>query len=101
MHSPLRSGARGAVASPAASSTSWSTALDGTGRPGILARRPYHGCGFALDCGSGGSRLWWHGNPSTLPSWTHEDTSLHARERDRSPEERRPRRLTAAMMRLI
>ncbi len=38
--------------------------------------------------------------PSTLPSWTHEDTSVHARERDRSPEERRPRRLTAAVMRL-
>ncbi len=39
----MRSGARGAVASPAASSTSWPTALDGTGLPGILARRPYHG----------------------------------------------------------
>ncbi len=37
---------------------------------------------------------------STLPSWTHEDTSVHARERDRSPEERSPRRLTAAVMRL-
>ncbi len=38
--------------------------------------------------------------PSTLPSWTHEDTSVHARERDRSPEKRRPRHLTAAVMRL-
>ncbi len=37
---------------------------------------------------------------STFPSWTHEDTSVHARERDRSPEERRPQRLTAAVMRL-
>ncbi len=44
-HSPLGSGARGSAASPAASSTSWPTALDGTGRPGILARRPSHGCG--------------------------------------------------------
>ncbi len=32
--------------------------------------------------------------PSTLPSWTHEDTSVHARERDQSPEERRPLGLT-------
>ncbi|KAL0166218.1 hypothetical protein M9458_038062, partial [Cirrhinus mrigala] len=30
-------------------------------------------------------------DPSTLPSWTHEDTSVHARGRDRSPEERRAR----------
>jgi len=39
------------VASPAASSTSWPTSLDGTGRPGILARRPYHGCGFVWSAG--------------------------------------------------
>ncbi len=38
--------------------------------------------------------------PSTLPFWTHKDTSVYARERDRSLEERRPRRLTAAVMRL-
>ncbi len=38
--------------------------------------------------------------PSTLPSWTHEDTSVHARGRDRSPEERRTRHITAAVMRL-
>ncbi len=37
---------------------------------------------------------------STLPSWTHEDTSVHARGRDRSPEERRTRHITAAVMRL-
>ncbi len=55
---------------------------------------------FRLDCGSGGSCFWRHENPSTLPSWTHEDTSVHARERDRSPEERRPLGLTAAVMRL-
>ncbi len=60
---------------------SWPTALDGTGRPGILARQPYRGCCFRLDRGSGGSRLWPHGSPSTLPSWTHEDTSVHARKR--------------------
>ncbi|KAL0151735.1 hypothetical protein M9458_052961, partial [Cirrhinus mrigala] len=29
--------------------------------------------------------------PSTHPSWTHEDTSVHARGRDWSPEERRAR----------
>ncbi len=39
-------------------------------------------------------------DPSTLPSWTHEDTSVHARGRDRSPEERRNRHITAAVMRL-
>ncbi len=38
--------------------------------------------------------------PSTLPSWTQEDTSVHARGRDRSPEERRTRHITAAVMRL-
>ncbi len=38
--------------------------------------------------------------PSTLPSWTHEDTSVHARGRDRSPEERRTRHITAVVMRL-
>ncbi len=38
--------------------------------------------------------------PSTLPSWTHEDTSVHAQGRDRSPEERRTRHITAAVMRL-
>ncbi len=37
---------------------------------------------------------------STLPSWTHEDTSVHARGRDRSPEERCTRHITAAVMRL-
>ncbi len=39
-------------------------------------------------------------DPSTLPSWTHEDTSVHAQERDRSLVERRTRHLTAAVMRL-
>ncbi len=38
--------------------------------------------------------------PSTLPSWTHEDTSVHARGRDRSLEKRRTRHITAAVMRL-
>ncbi len=38
--------------------------------------------------------------PQPLPSWTHEDTSVHARGRDRSPEERRTRHITAAVMRL-
>ncbi len=39
-------------------------------------------------------------DPSTLPSWTHEDTSVHARGIDRSPEERRTRHITAAVTRL-
>ncbi len=39
-------------------------------------------------------------DPSLLPSWTYEDTSVHARGRDRSPEERRTRHITAAVMRL-
>ncbi|KTF85341.1 hypothetical protein cypCar_00033554 [Cyprinus carpio] len=47
-----------------------------------------NGCGSHPDRGSGSSRLWWRGNPSTHPSWTHEDTSVHARGRDWSPEER-------------
>ncbi len=53
----------------------------GLKRPGILARQPCTGAAVA---------------PSTLPSWTHEDTSVHARGRDRSPEERRTRHITAA-----
>ncbi len=43
------------MAYPAASSTSWPTALDWAGRPGILARQPYHGCGSRPDSGSGSS----------------------------------------------
>ncbi len=54
-------------------------------QPGILARQPSHGCGTRR---------------STLPPWTHKDTSVHARGRDRSPEERRTRHITAAVMRL-
>ncbi len=38
--------------------------------------------------------------PSTLPSWTHEDTSVHAQGRDQPPEERCARHITAAVMRL-
>ncbi len=50
---------------------------------------------------SAGAVLVQTAGSSTLPSWTHdEDTSVHAQERDRSPEERRPLRLTAAVMRL-
>ncbi len=54
-------------------------------RPGILARQPSSGC---------------RTRRSTLLSWTHEDTSVHARGRDRSPEERRTRHITAVVMRL-
>ncbi len=43
------------MAYPAASSTSWPTALDGADRTGILARRPYHGCRSRPDSGSGSS----------------------------------------------
>ncbi len=45
--------------SPAASSTSWPTALDGTGLTRVL---------FLPYSESGCSRLLWHGSPSTLPS---------------------------------
>ncbi len=45
--------------------------------------------------GSSSSRLWLHGSLSTLPTWTHEDTSAHARGINRSPEERRSRHITA------
>lgn len=73
----------------AAASLSLAAALVGDGRPGILARRPCIRVRFPS-----GSRVrqltsWWRGSPSTHPSWTHEDTSVHARGRDRSPEERR------------
>ncbi len=54
--------------------------------PGVaLSPQPSRGCGPPR---------------STLPSWTDEDTSVHARGRDRSPEERRTRHITAAVMRL-
>ncbi len=49
-------------------------------RPGILAHQPSRGCGPRR---------------STLPSWTHEDTSVHARGRDRSLEERRARHINS------
>ncbi len=57
-------------------------------------------------------QLWWRGLPlCSLPGptrtpgcmhgeETHKDTSVHARGRDRSPEERRARQITAAVMRL-
>ncbi len=54
-------------------------------RPGILARQPYHGCG-----------------PPTrrsLPGPTRTPACMHGG-RDRSPEERRNRHITAAVMRL-
>ncbi len=58
------SGARGGGFSLAASSSCGPAALPGR-RPGILARQP---------------SLGGRGPPSsTLPSWTHEDTSVHAR----------------------
>ncbi len=72
--------------SPAASSTACPTMLDGTGVTQVQ---------FLPYSESGGSRLWRHGSPSTLPSWTHEVTSLHARGRDRSHEERRARYLNS------
>ncbi len=81
---PLGSGARGRRLPSASSSSFGPAALPGV-RPGILARLPSRGWGPPL---------------STLPSWTHEDTSVHARGRDRSPEERRTRHITAAVMRL-
>ncbi len=99
--SPPRSGARGTAAFPAASSTSRSTAaLDGSSR----ARHPGP-TAVSRVRSSSGPRVRQLApsaapDPSTLPSWTHEDTSVHARGRDRSPEERRNRHITAAVMRL-
>ncbi len=80
----LGPGPRGRRLLSAASSSFGPAALPGV-RPGILARQPSRGGGPPC---------------STLPSWTHEDTSVHARGRDRSPEERRTRHITAAVMRL-
>ncbi len=43
-----------------------------------------------------GSHLWQHGSPSTLLSWTREDTSVHARGIDRTLEERGARYLNSS-----
>ncbi len=83
--SPLRSGARGAAASSAASSSFGPRRFQGLN--GLASWPVSRLTGAALD-------------PSTLPSWTHEDTSVHARGRDRSPEERHTRHIIAAVMRL-
>ncbi len=81
---PLGSGARGRRLLSAASSSFGPAAL-----PGV---RPGHPGPSAV------SRV----RSSTLdaPFLDHEDTSVHARGRDRSPEERRTRHITAAVMRL-
>ncbi len=55
-------------------------------RPGILARQPCHGCGTCS---------------LNAPFLDPRGPSVHARGRDRSPEERRTRHITAAVMRLI
>ncbi len=83
--SALGSGVRGSAASFSGFVLLLACGASGGIRPGILARQPSRGCGTRR---------------STLPSWTHEDTSVHARGRDRSPEERRTRHITAAVMRL-
>ncbi len=83
--SPLRSGAQGAAASPAASSSFGPRRFQGLNDSASWPVSRLTGAAL---------------NPSTLPSWTHEDTSVHARGRDRSPEERRTRHITAAVMRL-
>ncbi len=49
----------------------------GIRRPGNLARQLLHMCGSHPDHGSSSLRLWRCGIPSTLPSWTYEDTSMH------------------------
>ncbi len=90
----------------------------GKGRSPVAARAPPWVRGARAAASIGGFVLLWargasrgtarHPGPSrgcgpprsTLPSWTHEDTSVHARGRDRSPEERRTRHITAAVMRL-
>ncbi len=74
---PLRSRARGAVDSPAASSTSCPKALDGTVRPGILAWRPYHGCSFVRTTGPGLMSLEV---PRSLPGPTRTLACMHGEE---------------------
>ncbi|KAL0177316.1 hypothetical protein M9458_026210, partial [Cirrhinus mrigala] len=59
-------------------------------RPGNLARQPSRVRSSSGPTGSGSSSFGGAGSLFT-PSWTHEDTSVHARGRDRSPEERRAR----------
>ncbi len=81
----LPSEVRGAAASSAASSSFGPRRFQGLNGPASWPVSRLTGA--ALD-------------PSTLPSWTHEDTSMHARGRDRSPEERRTRHITEAVMRL-
>ncbi len=68
-----------------AASSSYGPAALPDVRPGILARQPFHGCG-----------------PPTrrsLPGPTRTPACMHGG-RDRSPEERRTRHITAAVMRL-
>ncbi len=81
--------------------------LSGPEREGrrLLQRlRPPSGHGTSGDDTArhpGPSAVYGCGSCSSMhPSWTHEDTSVHARGRDRSPEERRTRHITAAVMRL-
>ncbi len=80
----LGPGARGRRLPSAASSSYGPAALPDV-RPAILARQPFHGCG-----------------PPTrrsLPGPTRTPACMHGG-RDRSPEERRTRHITAAVMRL-
>ncbi len=68
--------------------------------PASRTDQPYSGCGSRPDRRSGMLTALAAWDPSTLPSWIHEDASVHARGGDRSLEERRPRHLTAVVMRL-
>ncbi len=79
------SGARGAAASPSSFILLRPTAPPGTIRPGILARQPYSGCGT---CSLNAPFLDPRGHQRACTG------------RDRSPEERRTRHITAAVMRL-
>ncbi len=94
----MKSGARGAAASSGGFVLRWPAALPGYYMaPASWPVSRIAGAFLGQTAGPAALVVW---NPSTLLSWTHEDTSVHARQRDRSPEEKRPRRLTAAVMRL-
>ncbi len=99
--SPPRSGREGRLLSSRPSYKSRSTAaLDGSSRPGIPERRPYRGCGHRPDAGSGSSRLRRNTDPSTAPLMDQRGHQSACNGRDRYPEERRNRHITAAVMRL-
>ncbi|KAL0181819.1 hypothetical protein M9458_024225, partial [Cirrhinus mrigala] len=84
------SAARGAAASSSSFVRLGPRHFQGIKRPGILARSHFTGAVHVRTVGPA-AHHFGSARPSTHPSWTHEDTSVHARGTDRSPEERRAR----------